>query len=233
VAAGTFHSLAVLVDGSLWAWGNNQFGQLGDGTNSDRAQPTKIGDGFVQVAAGDYFSLARKADGSVFAWGRNNEGQLGDGSTTNRTTPTALPGRFSHITASAAASLAQDPVGGLYHWGRTLGISSSPMQLTPNRIALGVKGISAGEQHLLVQKLDDSLYAVGSNEDGELGVEDLAASESAILVKVLIIRPALVANIPADRCHGKAYAWGTTARGPGRDDRLGAGITGNGVSQRH
>ena len=238
VAAGTFHSLAVLVDGSLWAWGNNQFGQLGDGTNSDRAQPTKIGDGFVQVAAGNYFSLARKADGSVFAWGRNNEGQLGDASTTNRATPTAVTGRFTHITASAAASLALDPVGGLYHWGRTLGISSSPMQLTPNRIALGVKGISAGEQHLLVQKLDDSLYAVGSNEDGELGVEDLAASESAILVKV--------ANNPASfaaggkqslliDANGKAYAWGNNSEGQlgqGRDDRLSVPVLlATGVSQ--
>ncbi len=238
VAAGTFHSLAVLADGSLWAWGSNQFGQLGDGTNSDRTQPTKIGDGFVQVAAGDYFSLARKADGSVFAWGRNSDGQLGDASTTNRATPTAVPGRFSHIVATAAASLALDSVGGLFQWGRTLGISSSPMQLTPNRIALGVKGVSAGAQHLLVQKLDGSLYAVGSNEDGELGVEDLVASESAILVKV--------ANNPASfaaggkqslliDANGKAYAWGNNSEGQlgqGRDDRLSVPVLlASGVSQ--
>lgn len=87
VAAGYRHTVALHSDGTLWAWGWNQSGQLGDGTTTDRATPVKIGEGFTLVAAGYGYSnssdgyithgghtLALKADGSLWAWGDNSGG---------------------------------------------------------------------------------------------------------------------------------------------------------------
>lgn len=226
IAAGTYHSLAVLTDGSLWAWGNNQYGQLGDGTTANKSRPTKIGDGYVQVVAGDYFSMARKTDGTVVAWGRNNHGQLGDGGTNNSASAVQVPGRFTHIVAGASTGLALDASAGLWHWGRSLDSSVLTTLSTPKRITTGVRNISAGEQHLLLQKIDGSLYALGSNESGALGVEDQADIDTTVIVKV--------SNDPASFAaggqqsllidtSGRAYAWGSNSEGQlgqGRDDRL-------------
>jgi alpha-tubulin suppressor-like RCC1 family protein len=93
--AARHHSLALLRDGTVRAWGSNAYGQLGDKTETKRATPVQVkgpnGVGFltdvVAVAAGDYHSLALLGDGTARAWGWNFYGQLGDGTTLNRTTP--------------------------------------------------------------------------------------------------------------------------------------------------
>ncbi|MBT9253100.1 MAG: hypothetical protein KM296_05345 [Brockia lithotrophica] len=83
------HSLALKRDGTVWAWGWNRFGQLGDGTKENRTSPVPVKDltEVVQVAAGDGHSLALKRDGTVWAWGDNTFGQLGDGTRGARPTP--------------------------------------------------------------------------------------------------------------------------------------------------
>lgn len=83
------HSLALKSDGTVWSWGFNGYGQLGDGTTTNRATPVQVVglSDVVAIAAGSFHSLARKKDGTVWAWGLNDAGQLGDGTTTNRTTP--------------------------------------------------------------------------------------------------------------------------------------------------
>ena len=88
--AGTNHSLAIKRDGSLWAWGNNKSGQLGNGTNIDAAEAVKIMDDVVAAAAGNWHSIAIKTDGSLWAWGCNDNGQLGDGTNTDRNTPVKI-----------------------------------------------------------------------------------------------------------------------------------------------
>ncbi len=92
IAAGHDHTLWVKANGTLWAWGDNDYGQLGDGTITDRLFPVQIGadNNWVAISAGYFHSLGLKSDGTLWAWGLNNIGQLGDGTTTNRTSPVQI-----------------------------------------------------------------------------------------------------------------------------------------------
>ena len=96
VAAGQYHnSMALKSDGSVWSFGYNQYGQLGDGTVANKASPVQVkgvgGSGnltdIVSVAAGAYHGIAVKSDGSLWSFGYNGNGQLGDGTTSQRNTP--------------------------------------------------------------------------------------------------------------------------------------------------
>ena len=79
VSLGTIHSAAIKMDGSLWMWGFNSYGQLGNETTEDSKVPIRIMDDVKCVSLGDYFSAAIKADGSLWMWGSNAGGQLGNG----------------------------------------------------------------------------------------------------------------------------------------------------------
>ena len=86
----------------FWAWGNNYYGQLGDGTTTNRNTPVQVSGltGITAISAGDFNTVALKNDGTVWAWGHNYSGQLGDGTTTDRYTPvqvSGLTGRHSDI----------------------------------------------------------------------------------------------------------------------------------------
>lgn len=94
LSAGLGHSVAIKSDGSLWAWGNNDYGQLGNGSTAPSNLPIKIGNDkdWVIVSAGKYHTFAIKADGTLWGWGRNAEGQLGNGTSASSVLiPTKLP----------------------------------------------------------------------------------------------------------------------------------------------
>ena len=95
IVGGAFYSLILKKDGSLYAWGLNINGRLGDGTTTNRTSPTKIGNATdwttIVGSSGSAHSLALKKDGTLYAWGRNNHGQLGDNTTEDKNTPTLIP----------------------------------------------------------------------------------------------------------------------------------------------
>jgi alpha-tubulin suppressor-like RCC1 family protein len=110
LAGGQGHSLALKSDGSVWAWGLNQDGQLGDGTNTDSSTPVQVNDptdptgylsGVTAIAAGSSHNLALKDDGTVWAWGTNPYGQLGNGTNTDSSTPVQVSD-LSGVTLIAA-----------------------------------------------------------------------------------------------------------------------------------
>src|SRR5262249_34115460 len=90
VATGLGFACARRADSSLWCWGGNMFGQLGDGTMVDKPSPVQVmalGTSVAAVAAGDLHICARRSDGSLWCWGRNKWGQLGDGTITDESLP--------------------------------------------------------------------------------------------------------------------------------------------------
>jgi alpha-tubulin suppressor-like RCC1 family protein len=185
MAAGQRHSLFLKTDGSLWAMGTNDQGQLGDGTTEGTYTPVAVigagTSGVVAVAAGLAHSLFLKADGSLWAMGYNDHGQLGDGSTTNRSTPIAVvaanangviavAGGFSH-----SAFLKAD--GSMWSMGYNifgqLGDGTTVEALNPvvatGAASSGVVAVAAKGYHTLFIKADTSLWAVGYGGSGQLG----------------------------------------------------------------
>jgi alpha-tubulin suppressor-like RCC1 family protein len=94
IAAGGDHSIALKSDGTVWAWGDNQLGQLGNGNNIASNTPVQVSGltDVTAIAAGDNHSLALKDDGTVWAWGDNQFGQLGDGTNSTRNIPVQSTG---------------------------------------------------------------------------------------------------------------------------------------------
>ncbi len=84
------HFLALKTDGTLWAWGYNYYGQLGDGTKTDKSMPVQTGTGFTMISAGARYSIGLKTNGTLWAWGWNYYGQLGDGTYNERLTPVQI-----------------------------------------------------------------------------------------------------------------------------------------------
>ena len=98
ISAGDKHTAAIRANGQAWAWGNNGFGRLGDGTTSNRSSPVSVVGGFtdwVQVGVGDFHTAAIRANGQAWAWGSNSNGRLGDNTTDNRSSPVSVVGGFT------------------------------------------------------------------------------------------------------------------------------------------
>ena len=169
LATGQFHSLALKPDGSLWAWGQNGPGQLGDGTNTDRLTPVQVLTEVAAVTAGENHSLAIKADGSLWAWGSNSWGQLGDGTTTFQSTPAQVLTEVAAVSAGLRHTLALKTDGSLWAWGWNangqLGDGTTTDRWTPVQVLTGVAAVSAGSRHTLALKTDGSLWAWGVGDD--------------------------------------------------------------------
>ncbi|MEO8134513.1 MAG: BACON domain-containing carbohydrate-binding protein [Betaproteobacteria bacterium] len=179
IAAGRFHGLWVKDDGSLWAWGFNAAGQVGDGTFLDRSFPVPSpGLSGVKAAAGGYFhSLALRTDGTVLAWGANNEGEIGDGTRNWRALPVPVSG-LSGVSAIAAGnyhSLALKADGTVWAWGDNfygqIGDGTVTGRIAPVRVPglTGITAIAAGGSHSVALRADGTVWAWGDNEVGEIG----------------------------------------------------------------
>jgi len=112
------HSLVLKLDGSLWTWGYNHYGQLGIGNYEDMREAVKVMDNVTAVAANGGISFAVQADGSLWAWGLNESGELGTGDKENRTEPTRIMENVASITATPTCRAAVKQDGSVWIWGR-------------------------------------------------------------------------------------------------------------------
>ncbi|MEK0312419.1 RCC1 domain-containing protein [Cohnella sp. 56] len=121
ISAGNYHNLALKENGTVWAWGDNGQGRLGDGTATKRIVPVQVQElsGVKAIAAGGFHSVALKEDGTVWAWGHNNYGQVGDGTTTQRNKPVPIGGLSGvmQIAANSFSSAALREDGSIWSWG--------------------------------------------------------------------------------------------------------------------
>ncbi|MCL1864281.1 MAG: hypothetical protein FWF73_00520 [Spirochaetes bacterium] len=176
VSAGYSHTVTIKEDGTIWAWGANNFGQFGDGTTTQSQRPKQINSSSWKAAsAGWMHTVAIKNDGTLWAWGRNNEGQLGNGGA-DSLIPVQIGTDTNWEAVSAGwehtAAIKND--GTLWAWGdNTYGrLGSSTVTITPTPIRIGKDRwgeVSAGRYHTAAVKNDDTLYAWGYNNQGQLG----------------------------------------------------------------
>jgi len=199
VAAGESHSVALKSDGTVWAWGLNAYGQLGDGTTAQKTSPVQVGagvngfSGIVAIAAGQYFTLALKSDGTVWGWGNNGYGQLGNATTTNSSIP-VKSGTVYDVVAIAAGQqhgVALRADGTVRDWGYnaygqlgngTTNISYVAVQATG---VANARAVAAGQNHTLALKNDGTVMAWGYNNNGQLGDGTTIGRLASVLVNGL------------------------------------------------
>jgi alpha-tubulin suppressor-like RCC1 family protein len=190
VEAGDSHNLALQQDGTLWTWGSNYKGELGDGTDTERPIPQKIMTHVVDISAGYWHSAAVKEDGTVWTWGYNSNSQLGDGTQDDRFRPVQVQGITDIIAVDTGFdhTLALKRDGTVWAWGNNhagqLGDGTQKIRSTPVRVKNldHVVSIAAGSYHSVALQQDGTVWTWGYNNSGELG--DGTRSDRSLPVKV-------------------------------------------------
>lgn len=164
VFSGVNYTIALKTDHSLWAFGDNEHGQLGTGDNENRNTPEKIMSDIVTVSASDQV-LALKKDGSLWAWGWNYNGCVGNGTYDNQNKPVKVMDNVKAIHARSRFSMALTNDNSLWMWGKNtngaLGNGSYRDKTTPVKVIEGVKEISSIDATPYCLTEDGDLYAWG------------------------------------------------------------------------
>ncbi|MES2862879.1 MAG: T9SS type A sorting domain-containing protein [Bacteroidota bacterium] len=185
VSVGGRHSVAIKTDGSLWAWGGNQYGQLGDGTNVNKYSPVQIGSSYnwSVIECGLEFTAALKTSGDFNSWGRNNSGQLGIGSTVDTNAPRSFDGpHFDRLSVGNNHCAGIQYLSGgawVYTWGNNaygqLGRGIGANVLGISQISLDpYAGVVCGDGHTLFLKPNGTVIARGKNTTGQLGYNSIS-----------------------------------------------------------
>ena len=227
VSVGFDNLLAIRTNGSLWAWGNNYGGRLGDNTTVAKCSPVSVIGGFTdwcQVSTSGAHTLAIRTNGTLWAWGFNLNGQLGTGNTTNRSSPVSVIGGFTDWRQASNAtshSLGVRQNGTLWAWGYQACGRLGNGNLTIGNVVSPVSVVggftdwcqaSAGHQHSLGVRTDGSAWAWGRGYRGQLGNNTTCTLDSPVSVVGGFTD---WCQVSAGYCHslglrtnGSLWAWG-------------------------
>ncbi|GIX35138.1 MAG: chromosome condensation regulator RCC1 [Lysobacteraceae bacterium] len=223
LAAGHHHTCALEESGTVRCWGDNFYGQLGDGTRQRHAEPRAVpglGQGAIALDTHGAHACALTRDGEARCWGRNHQGQLGDGSTSDRALPVTvqgLPSGPTRIATGGAHSCAVDGAGALYCWGRNdsgqLGDGTMSRRTTAVAVSgLGgpVRDLALGDEHSCA-RTDSGVYCWGWNGYGQLGDGSTTSSATPVsvqgLANVVSIHAGAGFSCAID-ASGNVYCWG-------------------------
>ena len=186
VSAGSYHTMYVKTDGTLWAMGSNDYGQLGDGTTTPRSTPAQVTTGVASVAIGWNTTMYVKSDGSLWGMGYNRYGQLGNADTVTRYMPIQVASGVANVSIGTMHTLYVKTDGTLWSMGRNiygeLGDGTAINRSSPIQVATGVVSASAGDEHTMFIKADGTLWATGRNNYGQFGDGTTANQRSAVQV---------------------------------------------------
>ncbi len=229
VSAGNLNSLGIRQNGTIWGWGNNGFGQLGDNTAVSKISPVSVVGGFTdwcKISGGGTSSFGIRTNGVLYAWGYNNAGRLGDNTVANKSSPVSVVGGFTDwcFVSNCNHTLAVRTNGTLWAWGcnvvGTLGDNSTADKSSPVSVVGGFTDwcqASGGFRFSLGLKQDGTLWSWGCNNAGQLGTNTTVSRSSPGSVVGGFTDWCQVAagyiQSLAVRQNGTAWAWGNGAYG--------------------
>ena len=218
VNLGDFHSAAIKQDGSLWIWGDNSHGQLGNGTNKSEWKPIKTMTDIVEVSLGSSHSAAIKQDGSLWMWGDNSHGQLGNGTFEYTREPVKIMDNVAQVSLGSLHSAALKLDGTLWIWGYgsngVLGNGMFEETSEPVKIMDNVVQVSLGSFHSAAIKSDGSLYMWGENQSGQLGNGTFENSSEPIKIMDDVAQVNLGSDYSAAiKFDGSLWMWGFNGSG--------------------
>jgi alpha-tubulin suppressor-like RCC1 family protein len=190
MAGGDSHTLGIKTDGTLWAWGSNDVGQLADNTRTNRSSPVQSYDGgtnWSQVASSRGTCGAVKSDGTLWMWGFARDGSLGDGTATNKSSPvqTVAGGtNWTYVQAGyASGGLKSDNT--LWMWGQNsygqIGDGTITNRSSPVQIGGAVwRSFATAENNSAAIRTDGTLWVWGKNYLGALGTNNAARYSSPV-----------------------------------------------------
>jgi alpha-tubulin suppressor-like RCC1 family protein len=241
VAGGYQHGVALRTNGTAWAWGRNQLGQLGDGTTINRSSPVSVIGGFTnwcQIVGGYRHTTALRANGTIWSWGSNNYSQLGDGTNISKSSPVSVIGGFTdwcQVSTNAGNHVvALRTNGTLWAWGAgyngQLGNGNVNTQSSPVSVVGGFTDWSrvsaGGSGFTLAIRTNGTAWTWGNNINGQLGNGTTTTTSSPVSVIGGFTDWCQVSagwrHVIAVRTNGTLWAWGGNAAGA-----LGDGTTVN------
>jgi alpha-tubulin suppressor-like RCC1 family protein len=215
------HVMAITIEGTLWGWGTNEQGQLGDGTTTEQLFPIKIMDNVSSVSVGVSHTMAITTDGGLWAWGANDYGQLGDSTTTNRLSPVRIMDNVSSVSAGFTHTMAITNDGARWGWGADYLIGDSTsidienwwddvdFVTAPVKIMDNVSSVSTGTLHTMAITNDGALWGWGTNWFGTLGdgTEEHRFAPVKIMDDVLFVKVSRSGTM-AVKSDGSLWGWG-------------------------